>query len=580
MNCRIIVVRVVGEAFIHIELVPFVPRGFYLKLTRAKGTCYAQLARSVRDGPHVRTQVIQNFGRVTPDQVEALRAWLDTDPLAFRPEDSLTALPRVRILRSWQYGRAAIGHFLWRNLGVHHAVLEALNGVPGKARVARLIELMVLNRMDDPTSKLGLLDWMTGSAAPFLVGLPASESYDNLFYRAMDRLWLRRDALEQRLYERVVRPTTRPPTLLYHDLTSCYYEGEGGPLARFGYSRDHRSDRPQITWGMVVTPDGLPITMQVYPGNTTDNTTVVAMRERLTEVFGIQEGIYVGDRGMKTTEVLEDLHRHGFHYVLAEVNRNVEAVLREAPKHRSVPVRESNVAREVIGEDGRRFIVLLNAGRRKHELEVLELRVAQGRAILEQLRKALAKGPARHHHTILRQAHAALEAKGLSDLFDVEWDEDTIQGLTAKLKERVARRKREAGWWVLTTDTELPIAEVAQLYLGLGIIEQGWREIKSVLEVRPLHHRLDRRVEAHLLICMLAYLVQQILELRLKQAKVPMTGPRAVEAFGSLVLSEVEIGHTGVRKQIVTELGKDHRAVLRAAGLEEGPFQKGWERLD
>jgi transposase len=330
---------------------------------------------------------------------------------------------------------------------------------------------------------------------------------------------------------------------------------------------------------MVVTPEGLPITLQVYPGNTTDNTTVGAMRERLTETFGIREGIYVGDRGMKTTEVLEDLHRHGFHYVLAEVNRNVEEILRAAPKKRAVPVGESNVAREVVGEDGRRYIVLLNAERRKQELEVLELRVAQGRAILEQLRRNLTRGPARHHHVILRQAHAALAAKGLGDLFELDWNEDTFQGLTAKLKERVARRRREAGWWVLATDTELSVAEVARLYLGLAIIEQGWREIKSVLEVRPLRHRLDRRVEAHLLICVLGYLLQQMLEVRLK-GKVPMTGPRAIEAFQSLVLNEIEIGGTGVRRQIVTELGREHRAILRGAELEEQQFQKGWGRLD
>ena len=556
-------------------------RGFYLKVTRAKGHTYAQLARSHRDGSTVRSEILQNFGRVTDGQITSLRAWLASNPLTFRAGAGLlSALPRIRVLRSWQYGRVALGHFLWRDLGLHHAVLEALNGVPNKARVGRLIELMVLNRLDDPTSKLGLLDWMPGSAAPFLLGLPTAAVHDNWFYRAMDRLWSRRDSLEERLYERVVRPTTRPPTILYHDLTSSYYEGQGGPLARFGYSRDHRGDRPQITWGMVVTPEGLPITMQVYPGNTTDSTTVVAMRERLTGVFGIREGIYVGDRGMKTTEVLEDLHRHGFHYVLAEVNRNVEEVLREAPTHRAVPIGEHNVAREVIGEDGRRFVVLLNPERRRQELETLERRVAQGRAILEQLRRSLAKGPERHHHRILRQAHAALEVKGLSDLFELDWDEDTLQGLTAQLKERVARRKREAGWWVLTTDTELPVAQVAQLYLGLGIIEQGWREIKSVLEVRPLHHRLDRRVEAHLLICLLAYLLQQILELRLKRANVPMTGPRAVETFQSVVLNEVEIGETGVRRQIVTELEGDHQTILRAAGIGAGSFQKGWERLE
>ena len=98
--------------------------------------------------------------------------------------------------------------------------------------------------------------------------------------------------------------------------------------------------------------------------------------------------------------------------------------------------------------------------------------------------------------------------KGLRGLFELDWDEDSLQGLTAKLKERVARRRREAGWWVLSTDTELPVVEVAELYMGLAIIEQGWREIKTVLEVRPLHHRLDRRVGAHLQICKLAYLLQ------------------------------------------------------------------------
>lgn len=555
-------------------------RGFYLKIARVKGYVYAQLARSIRDGDTVRTEVIQSFGRVTPEQIEGLRAWMATNPLTFRPSDpAVPGLPQVRVLHSWQYGRVALGHFLWRDLGVHHAVMEALAGVPAKARVARLIELMVLNRMDDPTSKLGLLDWMPDSAAPFLVGLSASSCHNNLFYRAMDRLWLRRDSLERRLYERVVRPTTRPPTILYHDLTSSYYEGRGGPLAQFGYSRDHRGDRPQIAWGMVVTPEGLPITMQVYPGNTTDNTTVVRMRERLTDTFGIREGIYVGDRGMKTAEVLEDLVAHGFHYVLAEVNRNVEEILQEAPKHPAVRVTDRNVAREVIGRDGRRFIVLLNAERRQQELETLAHRVAQARAILDQFHQRLKKGRSWHHHAVLRQVQAALNAKGLGDLFEVDWDEETVLGLTTKLKKRVARRKREAGWWVLSTDTDLPIADVARLYMGLAIIEQGWREIKSVLEVRPLHHRLDRRVEAHLQVCMLAYLLQQMLELRLR-GKVPLTGPRAVELFQSLVLNEVEIGGTGVRRQVVTELGKEHRAILRGAGLDENQFQKGWERLD
>jgi transposase len=555
------------------------PRGFHLKISRVGNRHYARLARSVRQGTRVRTEILCSFGAVTPAQIQALRAWADADPLLPpQPERLLSDLSQLRVRRSWDYGRVALGHFLWRQLGLHQILLESLDGVPRKGRIAQLLETMVLNRLDDPTSKYGLLEWLKGSATPFLLGFRAEAVHDNHFYRAMDRLWSRKDALERRLYTRVVRPTTRAPAVLCHDLTSCYYEGEGGPLAQFGYSRDHREDRPQITWGMVVTPEGLPITMQVYPGNTTDNTTVVRMRERLTQVFGLKEGIYVGDRGMKTREVLEDLHAHGFHYVLAETNRFVEEVILAAKKLKPVAVGHRNVAREVIDREGRRFIVLLNEERRKTELEVLERRIQQGQAIVAMVRRGWTRNPSRHHHALLKQAQAALGAKGLSDLFDLDWDEDSFAGLIAPLKERVARARRLAGWWVLTTDTDLPAEEVVKLYTGLAIIERGWRELKSVLEVRPLRHRLDRRVEAHLVICVLAYLLERWLGTKVEG--LGLTGARAIEAFRSLTLNEAELAGTGVRRMVVTELEEGQKGILRAAGIGERAMQEGWHRLD
>ena len=554
------------------------PTRFYLNLAHAKGHTYARLARSRREGSRVRTEILANLGPVTSSQLASLRAWLAADPLLPSPTGTLLSdVDRFVNRRTWQYGRVALAHFLWRRLGLHEVVIEALGGVPRKARVAQLVETMVLNRLDDPTSKYGLLEWLKDSATPFLLGYRLDGIHDNLFYRTMDRLWARKDTLERRIYERVVKPNTQSPGVLCHDLTSSYYEGEGGPLARFGYSRDHRNDRPQIEWGMVVTPEGLPITLQVYPGNTTDNTTVVGMVERLRAVFGLRAGIYVGDRGMKTREVLEELHRQGFHYVLAEVNRSVEEIILHAQKLPAVAVGHQNVAREVIDRDGRRFIVLLNEERRQTELEVLEHRLAQGRAILEACRRSWAKRP-RHHHQVLRQAHAALAAKGLSDLFDIDWDEATLQGLTAKLKVAKARQRRLAGWWVLTTDTNLPAEEVVRLYTGLSIIERGWRELKSVLEVRPLRHRLDRRVEAHLLVCTLAYLLERYLELKVKE--LGLTGPRAVEKFRSIVLNENEIEGTRVHFFSVTRPSAEHEAILQAIGVDPRRFQRGWERLE
>ena len=554
-------------------------RAFHLLVDTVKGHQYGRIVSKVRvDGRFHRVTLLQ-LGRVTPEQVDRAREWLAQSPVL--PASGRTGffdIADVRVRRSWHYGRVALGHFLWRQLGLHQVVLETLSGVPRKAAIARLLEAMVLNRLDDPTSKYGLLEWLPDSATPFLLGLRVKGLHDNQFYRAMDALWSRKDLLERRLFERVVRPTTRSPMVLCHDLTSSYYEGEGGPLAQFGYSRDHRGDRPQITWGMVVTPEGLPITMQVYPGNTTDNTTVVRMRERLTEVFGLREGIYVGDRGMKSREVLEDLHAHGFHYILAETNRNVEEILDAARRRPPVAVGHQNVAREVVGEDGRRFIVLLNEERRTTELEVLERRIAQGNAVVDAIRRGWAKRPSKHHHQLLKQAQATLAAKGLSDLFELDWDEDSFQGLVAPLKTRVARARREAGWWVLTTDTDLPAEEVVRLYTGLAVIEAGWRELKSGLEVRPLRHRLDRRVEAHLVICVLAYLLVRIIQRKVEP--LGLTGPRAVERFRSVMLNELELARTGVTRMRVTELHDEHRRILSTLGIGVQRFQAGWGRLD
>ena len=138
---------------------------------------------------------------------------------------------------------------------------------------------------------------------------------------------------------------------------------------------------------------------------------------------------------------------------------------------------------------------------------------------------------------------------------------------------------------MLATDTELSVEEVTRLYQGLAIIERGWKEIKSVLEVRRLQHRLQRRIEAHLLICSLAFLVECYVELKVREAKLeregrPLTGPAAVKRFESLVVNRQEIADTGVRFNQFTELDAQQRAIAQAVGLRVEPFAKGWTGLD
>ncbi len=558
--------------------------GFYLNIVRPQGRIYARLARSHRVGPKVQTQIIVNFGRVTEEQVSALQRWIASNPLL--PSSSstlLTDVSQVRVAQSWSYGREALGHFLWWKLGLHRLTLESLNGVPGKARVERAIETMVLNRLADPTSKYGLLAWLNESATPFLLGYGDAPRYDNTFYRAMDRLFLRQDALEQRIYRGVVQPLSSAPEVLYHDLTSTYCERDPEGLVQFGYSRDGVDGRPQVNWGMVVTPEGFPVTSQVYPGNTKDETTVRGMRERLQKVFGLEGGVYVGDRGMRTKDIVADLVGHGFHYVLAEKNSTkiAQEALTLAPKVKAAKVSDTNVAREVVTSDGGRHVVLLNEKRRAEELVILQRRQEEGRRIISRWRKHAGK---MHHHEILKGAQSDLRKLGLQDLFDLGYDEDSFQGLTSEWKERVERTRQWAGWWVLSTDTELPIERVAELYQGLTVIERGWREIKSVLEIRPLHHRLERRIAAHLVLCQLAYLVERIIEKRVRETGLqeddrPMTGWGAVRRFRTMVANQMAVGKTGVTFPRITEPTEEQRAIIHAVGLEEETFRKGWTGL-
>ncbi len=558
---------------------------FSLKIDRVKGRTYGRLVRSVREGKRVRPITLVQLGRITEEQIPRIRAWLATDPtLPQDPRSLLSDLGQVRIRHSWQYGREALAHFLWRKLGLHTIVVESLSNLPGKARQARWIETMVVNRLAEPTSKYGLLDWLELSATPFLLELGNGKRHENLFYRAMDRLISRQDALERRVYERVVRPLTTEPAILYHDLTSTYCERDEEGLVRFGYNRDGVDSRPQVNWGMVVTPEGFPITMEVYPGNTKDDTTVRGMRDRLEQVFDLHEGVYVGDRGMRTKDIVADLTGHGFHYILAERNSSkvAQEALTLAQKVKPVKVSESNVAREVVTADGARHVVLLNEKRRREELEILEHRQAEGKAILTRWRWRVGK---LHHHEILKGAQAELRKAGLQDLFDLGFDEDSFQGLTSEWKVRVERTKAWAGWWVLSTDTDLPVEEVARLYQGLTVIERGWRELKGVLEVRPLHHRLDRRIRAHLLICELAYLLDRYVDWSVRKAQVQergtlVSGPRAMERFESILLNETELATTGLKRLIVTELQSAHEEILRAIGVDKGAFQQGWNRLD
>ena len=234
---------------------------------------------------------------------------LKTNPWASPPKPiDLHALEFEENLPSFRLGVPALGHALFRRLGLRTILNNAFAGVDHKGLAIDLTEVMVLNRLDDPASKLALWqEWYPHTALPHLLGIPAQGWDEDRLYDTLDVIDARRDRIELQVYEKVVRPLEgSEPKVLMKDLTSSYFEGSGiaNPLSAKGYSRDRIRGSRQVNWSLVLTPKGFPVTLEVYPGNTMDETTVAGTVERVGGVFGLKHGTFVGDRGMLTKKNL------------------------------------------------------------------------------------------------------------------------------------------------------------------------------------------------------------------------------------------------------------------------------------
>jgi transposase len=567
-----------GSGSLHLKAIPKGERTYY------------HLATSFRDGPHVRTRYLHHFGALTSQQAEGLRHWLGQwTALGPGRVPSLPSSPREALefeenLPSFRHGIVALGHAAFGRLGLRNALNDAFGRAPEKGLRLKLVEAMVLNRLEDPSSKLRLAEeWYGRTSLPHLLDLSVTSFDEDDLYETLDLLDARRDRLEALVYERVIRPLeggSGPAGVLMKDISSTYFEGNGvrSTLEAKGYSRDRVRGSLQVNWSLVLTPKGYPVTLEVYSGNTKDETTVVGTVERLRRVFGLTEGTFVGDRGMLTETNLKLLHAAGFHYVVAETLWNEKEVLTEASKKSRAPLSprvagkgrqsrlEVGIPRaeekeleeswcEVVGKDGRRHLVIFSAAKREDELASLQERLAAGRTIEKWARAGIKRGEwtEANHHELVKSVTKQLVKEGADLLFEVEWDQDTVGGLNLVVNsERKKWEEAKAGWWMLTTDTELSGPEVVKVYKSLAVVERAFRTIKGPIRVRPVHHQLDRRIRAHLTICVLAYLLERWIQLKVREGGekgwAHLTGEQALEEVREGRLQQVGIQGTDIRR--------------------------------
>ena len=466
------------------------------------------LRRTFRDGGKVKHETLANLKALPDDAVAAIEATLKGQRL-------VPAGEAFTITRSLPHGHVAAVAAMAHQLG-----LPALLGPACRARDLALA--LIISRVVHPASKLSTAAWWPDTTLGEDLGV-AGASTDEI-YAAMDWLAGRQDAIEKQLAAKHLDVSVNPSRMALFDLTSAWMEGRCCPLAARGYSRDGKKGRLQIEYGILTDPDGRPVAVRVFPGNTGDPTAIVAAVEIVRTAFGLERMVLVGDRGMITSARITALNELDEDIGWLTALR-APAIAKLA--HDDGPLQMSLFDTQDLAEishpdyPGERLIAcrnpLLAAERTRTRNELLAAtekllapiiaRVAAGRlagadAIGVAVGKAIGKyNVAKHFHYRITDTSLTVERR----------------------HDQIAAEAALDGIYVLRTNVpgdDLDAAGVVVGYKNLANVERDFRIIKvDDLDLRPIHHRLTDRVRAHVLICLLAcYLVWH-----LRKAWAPMT---------------------------------------------------------
>jgi transposase len=552
----------------------------YLRRTQRKRTDgttvgYVQLAHNRRVDGVTRAEVLVNLGREDELDLDGLRR-LAASITRFTDGDGAALLPgtagEFEVTASRPLGGAWLLDGLWRALGVD----RALRGVLGARRftmdVERVLFALVANRALDPCSKLAAAEWVCEDAhIPGLDGMDEDQAY-----RAMDLL-VEADA-QAKVQEAVFFATANllnlEVDLLFFDTTSTYFErdepdpagDDGRPAFRaYGHSKDHRPDLPQVVIGLAVTREGIPVRVWVWPGNTNDMSVIGEVKDDLRG-WRLGRVVTVVDRGFSSDENLRYLTRAGGHWIAGERMRDgspdAQAALSRQGRYQTV--RDNLKVKEVrvgSGDAAKRFIVCHNPAEAERDKTHRDDTITRLQAELERIQTARAKTTSAKASDAHHRAECALRDHPTLGRYLRQTPSGRLRIDRAKI---TAEARLDGKYLLSTSDPDLSAEDVALGYKNLLEAERGFRDLKSTLELRPVFHRLEHRIRAHVLICWLALLL-----IRISERKTGLTWRRIALELQRLHLVTLT-GPDGTVQQ-TTPLTDTQRRILDALAIPAPP---------
>ena len=550
---------------------------------------------------HTTQRTVLYLGEINDTQQAAWRKSLDvvnevnqlTEQTCLFPEDReippdvlnglQVKLSELTLEHPRAFGGCWLGCRLWDELGLGPFWRQRLP--EGRAEVPwfKVLELLTVRQLVAPGSKWHLhRRWFLCSAMDQLLEEDFAVAAKNRLYECLDRLDQHRAALFTHLQGRWKDLFGATYDLLLYDLTSTYFEGEmeQAPKAKHGYSRDKRSDCRQVVIAVVLSAEGFPLAYEIMPGNTSDRTTLRLFLQKIQTQYGQARRVWVMDRGIPTEETLEEMRQSDppVGYLVGTPRVGWDQFKDRFEKVPWQKLRDT-IQVKLLSQDKEVYVLAKSEGRRQKETAIRRRKLARLLRTLRMLRRTRQRPWKRD--TLLHKLGAAHKQAGKAWGFvkitlpkarqPVNRDTFQFQLLKDKLKDA---QQRDGHYLLRGFDAGDQAGPLWERYMQLSEIEAAFKTLKSDLQLRPIRHHVELRIEAHILICFLAYCLSLTLRKRL-EAHAPGLTPRAVlETLSDILMLDVHVPLADGRQLVMpryTQPEAEHRLVLEKLGWDLPP---------
>jgi len=448
------------------------------------------LRESIRQGEKIVKRTLANLSSLSIDQAQTIRKVLKGKKLV-QPEKHFT------ILKSRSHGNAEAVLLTIRRLGLDKLIFSR------RCRERDLVISMIASRIINPQSKLALTRELTNTTLGESLGVEGADEDD--LYAAMDWLYKRRGGIEKRLSARHLQEGGR----VLYDLSSSYFEGRKCPLAKRGYNRDQKKGKLQVNYGLLTNDQGCPVSISVFPGNTSDPKTLMPQVEKLQKDFKLRSVALVGDRGMITQKQINEIKKlEGTEWITALKTGAIRKLM--SAKAIQLTLFDEHNLFELTHPDfpGEKLVACRNpelAYRRKNKREALLRATTEA---LTKIQGMIERGYLKDADKIGIRVGRVINKYKMAKHFKLEIAERKISFEIDE--EKVNEEASLDGIYVIRTSLKkLSGADAVRHYKSLSQVERAFRSIKTMdLEVRPINHHLEKRVRTHLFLCMLTYYVK------------------------------------------------------------------------